>query len=134
MKRVSLGFSALPVLVLAIGACSNPLVDQSVVLGVTELNAPASVSPGAPFSVVLTVQTGGCLSFDRIVEELRDASGASLTAWGIDASKGRKEIGCTADVRYEPHTYQFSPPFSNPFKITVDRGRMSPLSATIPVQ
>lgn len=134
MKRVLLGFGALSLLVPAIGACFNPFADQSVVLGVSELSAPASVSPGNRFSVVLTVQTGGCLKFDRIVEELRDASGATLTAWGTDGSKGRNDVVCTGEVRFEPHSYELSPPFSNPFRITVSRGRVSPLQASVQVQ
>jgi hypothetical protein len=134
MRRVLLGCGAVTTLSLAIGACWNPFADQSVILSVSELNAPATVTPGARFSVVLTVQTGGCLSFDRIVETFRDASGATLTAWGTDGSKGRKNVACPADVRYEPHSYELSPPFSNPFKVTVGRGRVSPLQAVVQVQ
>jgi hypothetical protein len=114
-------------------ACNSFGPDQSVILGVSQLDAPASVAANAPIPVVLTVVTGGCLRFDRI-EARREASSATLTAWGTDGSIGRKDIMCPADIRPEPHSYQFDPPFTNPFRITVDRGRVSPLVATVQVR
>ncbi len=118
----------------AIGGCRNPFApDQSVVLGVTQLDAPATISTGSPLTVVLTVVTGGCKSFDHI-EVQRQAASASLTAWGRDGSKGRKDIMCPDNIVYEPHPYRFEPPFQSPFTVTVDRGRLSPLIATVQVQ
>jgi hypothetical protein len=134
VKRVTLEFAVFAVLVLAIGACRNPSApDQSVILDVSKLDAPASAASGDPLPVVLTVTTGGCRTFDHI-EARRDASSATLTAWGRDVSIGRKGIGCTAELRLEPHTYQFDPPFANPFTIAVSRGRLAPLTATVQVQ
>jgi hypothetical protein len=114
-------------------ACNPFGPNQSIILGVSQLDAPASVAANAPISVVLTVVTGGCRSFDRI-EARRDASSATLTAWGTDGSIGRKDIMCPADIRSEPHSYQINPSFTNPFTITVDRGRVSPLIAVVQVQ
>ena len=114
-------------------ACNPFAPDQSVELSVTKLDAPATISSGNPLTVVLTVTTGGCVSFDRITVE-RNASGASMTAWGRDAAKGDKNVMCPQNIVSEPHSYQFDPPFQNPFTVQVSRGRLSPLIATVQVQ
>ncbi len=118
----------------ALAACRNPFAaDQSTILGVSELTAPSTSAGNAPLDVTLTVELGGCLSFDRIQIQ-RYAGGATLTVWGTDASIGRKNVSCTADIRYEPHNVRFDPPFSGAFDITVNRGRVSPLTATVQIQ
>lgn len=94
---------------------------------------PSSVTTGSSFNVVLTVQLGGCLTFDRI-DVVRSDDAANLTVWGKDASKGRTDIMCPANIVYEPHTYEVKPPFSGPFTVWVNRGRLSPLTATVQVQ
>src|SRR4051812_17127895 len=86
-------------------ACSGVFApDQSIVLGVSKLDAPATISAGSSLTVVLTVTTGGCTSFDHIAIG-RSASTATLTAWGIDASKGRKGIACPTYLVETPHSY-----------------------------
>jgi hypothetical protein len=116
-------------------ACSDSVFDpdQSVILGVSKLDAPATVSAGSPLTVVLTVTTGGCTAFDHVEIE-RDASGASFTAWGIDGAKGRTDIACPQYIENTPHSYQLDPPFQSVFTITVNRGRISPLIATVQIQ
>ena len=70
MKRFLLGmavvgFAAAPL------ACDNPFdTDQSVRLGVTQLDAPNTISTGGSLTVTLTVQTGGCLRFDHFEIQL----------------------------------------------------------------
>jgi len=120
-------------LVIALAGCNPFAPDQSVVLGVSQLDAPTAISSSDNLPVALTVTVGGCLSFDRI-EVTRDLSGASFTAWGRDASKGRKDVMCPADVRAELHSYTLVPPFANPFSIQVQRGRLSPLTTTVQVK
>ena len=132
--RIVLFVAAVVALVGGSMACSSVFSpDQSVILGVSKLEAPTSIEAGSPLTVVLTVTTGGCLSFDRI-EVSRNASGASFTVWGTDAAKGRKGIACTADIVNTPHSYQLDPPFNNPFVVQVQRGRLGPLTATVQVQ
>jgi hypothetical protein len=114
-------------------SCNPFAPDQKVVLGVSKLEAPATISAGSPLNIVVTVTTGGCTSFDRL-EVQRDASSATLTAWGIDAAKGEKGVSCPTNIVDTPHNYQFDPPFSNPFTIQVQRGRLGPLTATVQVQ
>ena len=118
---------------LALTACRTPFgPDQTVVLGVSRLDAPSTVAAAGPLDVVVIVQLGGCLSFDRM-EVQRSTNGATLTAWGHDSSLGRK-IACPADIRDEPHSVRFDPPFSGTFTVTVNRGHISPLQATVQVQ
>jgi hypothetical protein len=132
MKRFLFGIA-----VAALGAASacNPFAphDQSVVLSVTKLDAPAAISSGAQLTVVLTVAVGGCTSFDHIAV-VRSASSANLVAWGIDGSKGKTGVACPAFIAYEPHSYTFDPPFQSSFTVQVDRGRLSPLVTTVQVQ
>jgi hypothetical protein len=117
---------------LLLGSACNPLEGgQPVVLGVSKLEAPATVAAGSTLTVVLTVETGGCISFDRI-EVTRDASGANVTAWGVDAS--RKGVTCPDNLVETPHSYDFTPPFQSQFTIQVQRGRLSPLTATVQVR
>ena len=114
-------------------ACNPFAPDQSVILGVERLDAPTTIAAGSPLTVTVTVVTGGCLSF-RHFDVDRQASVGSLTAWGRDAAKGRDDVTCTADVRTEPHSYTFEPPFQSPFTVQVHRGSLNPLTATVQVQ
>lgn len=135
MKRPILaGFAALAIVAGAV-ACDNPFSspDQSVTLDVSKIDAPTTVATGTAITVVLTVTTGGCMSFDHI-DVNRDASGAYMTVWGRDAAKGRKGVECPGNIVFEPHSYQFDPPFANSFTVEVDRGRLSPLQATVQLQ
>ena len=107
--------------------------DQSVILRVSEIDAPATISPSSSLSVTLQVTTGGCRRFDRI-EIDRVATGANVTVWGHDGSIGRKEIMCPADLRVEPHTIVFNPPFGSTFTISVYHGRLPGISETVEVR
>jgi len=119
-------------LFVALAGCNPFAPDQSVTLGVSQLDAPAAIASGDELPVTLTVTVGGCLSFDR-VEVTRDLSGASFTVWGRDAAKGRKDVSCPTDIRSEPHSYTLLPPYANPFSIQVQRGRLGPLTTTVQV-
>jgi len=107
--------------------------DQSVILGVSKIDAPTSVASGNPIPVALTVVSGGCRSFDHI-EVTRDLVGANMTAWGHDSSIGRKDVACTADIVIQSHSVQLEPPFSSSLTIEVNQGRLAPLTAVVQVQ
>ena len=131
MKHTLFGIAVLTVG--AVGACSAFGPDQSVVLAVTKLEAPATIAAGSPLTVVLTVTTGGCKTFDRIDVE-RDASAASLTPWGTDSAKGEKNVNCPANIVETPHSIRLDPPFQSPFMLLVPRVGMDPLTATVQIQ
>lgn len=119
---------------LIIASCNPFEPDQSVILHVANLDAPATITAGSSFAAVLTVtMENGCLSFDRI-ETQRSTSSATITVWGKDAAAGRKDVMCPQNVSSETHTLQFNPPFANTFTVTVNRGRLSPLMTTVQVQ
>jgi hypothetical protein len=132
MKTVLFAVSLAGMLVFLEG-CNPFAPDQSVRLGVSQLDAPQTIPAGTTLTVVLTVQLGGCLSFDRIVIE-RTSANATLTAMGTSAAKGKKDVSCPLDIFYEPHTVQLDPPFSSPFTITVIRDGLSPLTASVQIQ
>ena len=131
MKNLLMG--AAVVAVITVGGCNPFAPDQSVVLDVESLDAPATIAPGASLTVVLTVTTGGCIVFDHITA-LRGTSGAQLVAIGRNTAKGRPNVSCPTDIRTDPHSYTLNPPFDSPFTVTVDRGGLSPLTATVVVQ
>ena len=116
-----------------VAACGLTDPDQSVILAVEKMDAPATSAVGSPLTVVLTVTIGMCQSFDHI-EAQSGATGGSLTAWGVDASIGNDDVTCPTIIKSEPHSYQFHPATRGPFQITVDRGRVSPLTATVQVE
>jgi hypothetical protein len=132
MKYVLSGI--LVVALAAVPLACNPFApDQSVVLEVESLDAPATISPGAQLTVVLTVTTGGCTVFDHIAV-LRGPSGAQLAAMGLNTAKGKTNYSCPADIRSDPHSYTFDPPFESPFKVQVNRPTSAPLVATVLVE
>ncbi|HYU51506.1 MAG TPA: hypothetical protein VEK37_01120 [Gemmatimonadaceae bacterium] len=112
----------------------NPFApNQSVILPVTKVEAPATAGTGSAFSVTLTVQTGGCTRFDRI-DVQKVAAGARMIPWGTNASIGHKNVSCPDDIRYEPHTVQLDPPFADPFTITVEQGDSAPITTVVRIQ
>ncbi len=130
MKPVSLGLFVFAIAALPIG-CNLLSPKQSTVLTVTKLDAPAAVPATAPFSVTLTIRTGGCTSFDRI-DVQRMSGGARIVPWGSTIAD--KNVSCATYIVETPHTIQLDPPFSNPFYISVEQGRMPPVTATVQVQ
>lgn len=128
MKLASLG------LALVVVACNPFDPNRAVFLPVTNLDAPATIAAGSPLTVVLTVTTGGCLTFDRISVQ-RVESGAVMAALGRDASRANSNITCPDILLSETHSYTFDPPIQSPFTIQVERGsQVAPLFATVVVQ
>ena len=118
---------------IALTGCNVFDPDRSVILSVPKIDAPATVTAGASFTVTLTVQTGGCRSFSRL-EVQKSNSGVHVVPWGTDARIGNKGVICPAIITDEPHAIQIDPPFSGPYQVFVDQGRLMPVTATIQVQ
>jgi len=132
MKR-ALSVMLVAGLIVSVSHCNPFAPDQSVELGVSKIDVPATVQSGTSFNVVLTVQLGGCLSFDRI-DVVRSETSATFTVWGKNAAKGKTNVVCPQNIIEEPHSYEVRPPFSGPFTVWVNRGRLSPLTDTAEVQ
>ena len=133
MKR-DLSVLAVACALLVVTACNPFAPSQRVALGVSRIDAPATIAQTTPLTIALTVVTGGCRTFERI-ETQRFVTGASITVWGRDAAVGR-DVACPTDIRYESHTVTFDPPFppSSSFQISVNQGRLAPITATVQVQ
>jgi hypothetical protein len=123
--------SAVAVGTLALLACKNPSdTEQTVVLPIEKIEAPAMIAASSPLDVVLTVTTGGCVTFDKIRVQ-RGPGSVSLTAFGTDSRRD----GCLDIAVVGPQTVRLEPPF-NPgtLIITVNREGRPPLVTAVNVQ
>ena len=101
VPRIVRMLAALAPAVLILTACQNPLLPkQETVLGVSKVEAPATVVAAQPFTVKLTVNFGGCVRFDRF-ETRGSGSQLEVTAVGIDNS-GRN-MACPDVLFSVPH-------------------------------
>ncbi len=126
------GLSVLIASVFALLSCRSSVAPRSpaVVLDVQKVDAPATITSSSPLDVVLSVVTGGCVTFDK-VQSQRGVASLSLTAIGTDLRRD----GCLDIAIVEPHTIRFEPPFAKgSLTIVVTRERLSPLIATVQVQ
>lgn len=125
--------ASLIALLVVLGCRNSTDTPTPIVLGVSSVAAPSSISSGERIDVTLNVQVGGCLVFDHL-EVRRSDSGATMTAWGYDITEGIKDrgIACTRMVD-EAHAYSFDPPFATTFTLSVERGRLGPLITTVAV-
>jgi len=113
-------------------ACTNPLSShRSVTLPITDLVVPVSASASVPFTVRLTVVSGGCKRFERLVATRRPGE-VAFEARGRDSSG--PNVGCTDDIRKDPQTYEATPPFSNPFTVRAVQPDGSSVTRTVRVQ
>jgi hypothetical protein len=132
MRSVSLGF-ALVAVALSPPGCRNPFWDESVILAVTRLDAPAAVVPGTAVTVILTVGVNGCERFNAI-GQMRLNSQIVLTAVGTNSSLGKKNVACPAVYREDQHSVVIEQPPPAPFTILVREPRgAAPLQAEIAV-
>jgi hypothetical protein len=135
MKPALLVCIASVVLIGALSGCHDPTSNAGLVeLNTQTLDAPATIAPGATLTVSVSVEVGGCLTFDHI-QSHRTASQADLTVWGRDIRTGITDRAILCPRFFvEPQEYQLYPPFQNPFTVAIDRGRASPLIAVVNVQ
>jgi hypothetical protein len=129
MKLVSLGLVLLAIALSPLG-CRNPFADQSVVLGVSNLEAPPSTLPGTAVTVVLTVVLNGCDEFDHI-GQIRLNSQVVLTPVGTNAAVGRKDVSCPQWIRTEVHSVVIEDPPPPPFTVAVMQPRGAPPLRTV---
>jgi hypothetical protein len=135
MKPGLLVFAAGALLIASTPGCHDPSANNDMVLLNTQtLDAPTTVASSATLTIGLNVEVGGCLQFDHI-QSRRTASHVDLTVWGRDIRTGITDRAILCPTLFlELHEYRVEPPFQNPFTVQVDRGRLSPLTATVQVQ
>jgi hypothetical protein len=120
-------------LLVGVVAC-NPLdLNDNVLLQVSKLDVPATASSTVPFTVTLTLVTGGCKSFNRIDVQHFQA-GVRLIPLGTDASIRNNDVTCPADFKEEPHDVQLDPPFTNPYTVYVEQGDQPAVTASVQIQ
>ncbi len=109
---------------LAVAACSLAFtaacgdifgLSPDVKLPISELAVPDTITSQGPLNMTVTVVTGGCRNFDRIVSS-RSASVVIVSAWGTDGS-GKSQM-CTDDIRYEPQQHTIAGPFTDPLVVS----------------
>ena len=120
--------SLLALLIAFLATGCNLLPDREVILVVQKIEGPLTAAVGSPFTVIVTVQTGGCLRFDRF-SAVRSAADVQLTARGRSAE--RRGTVCTLDIRFEPHAYVVQPPFQSPFSVIAIQPDGSTLSKQV---
>jgi hypothetical protein len=112
-------------------AVEIPLRIKSVVLVVSNLEAPFASVPGTPVTVVLTVGANGCERFEHISQMVVN-SDVVLAAVGTNAALGRKDISCPASFTIGVHSVVIEEPPSPPFRVVVVQPRgVQPLYADV---
>lgn len=107
----------LAALLLLVPACENPFDSgDEVRLEIVRVIVPQTASATGPITINLTVISGGCRSFDRLLAD-RTATNVTLEARGIDNSGLNR--ACTADVRFDELTHVEQGPFTDPFIVRV---------------
>jgi hypothetical protein len=124
MKFVSLGLVLLAA-VLSPLACRNPFADESVVLAVSNIDAPSAVLPGTAVTVVLTVWENGCERFDHI-SKIRLDSEIVLAAVGTNGALGNRNISCPASITSGLRSVVIEEPPGPPFTVAVVQPRGAP--------
>jgi hypothetical protein len=119
MRIVSLGVVVGVLVTILVGCTDSAAPPPSGIarIGVAKLDAPTTVALGSPVDAVLTVEVGGCVSFDHITAA-RSGSRITLAAWGKTATLPPNAV-CMAYLIQEPHTYRLDPPFPTKFTIVV---------------
>ena len=117
MRLVSLAL-ALAAVALSPLACRNPFSDESIILAVSQLEAPPYFVRGITGTFVLTVGVNGCERFDR-VSQMRVNSQIVLTAVGTNSGLGDKSVSCPAALRTEQHSVVIDQPLPRRFTVFV---------------
>jgi len=116
MRQIVVSFAGL---LLAAGCSSIFGLDQrSVILPISQVDAPSTVAPSASFNVTFTVASGGCKRFVRLETTKTDRV---LTAVARGTEPTGKNIVCTTDIRYDTVVEVVAPPITDPFSIVAER-------------
>ena len=121
--------TALLALGFAVSGCDSVLAPvRAVLLQISEIDAPASITQGATLVVRLTVVFGGCRSFERL-ETTRAAARVTFKAHGRDSSGPR--VSCTADVRTQVVESRIEPPLTDPVTLVALQPDASETTRTV---
>ncbi len=104
---------------------------REVTLVIMEVEAPAEVPPGTTFMVRVTVQSGGCRSFDALVVT-QTTEQVTIVARGHDASG--PGISCTGDIRHTERDVRVDPPLADPFTVVARQPSGPPTTQVVRVR
>ena len=112
--------------------CIGPFdVSRDIRLEIESIETPEFIDPGEPLTIKAVVITGGCKRFERLVAT-REGQRISLAAWGEDSSGGFG--ACTTDIRFEPHDYVVTGPFSGPLTVVAHQRDGVPLERIVRIR
>ena len=125
----SLRTAPLALVLLLVGCSLFGGSSRSVLLPVSDVQAPASAQVGVPFTVTLRIDLyNGCVSFSEL-EAVEAPARLTLTARGREESSG----ACDQSVRTIEQEYRYTP--SSVGEVTVDVvGRGETASLTVAVE
>ena len=135
MKSAWSATFAIALLAASLSGCSSSGsgsmgIADPVVLSAAKLDAPSTIGPTATLTATVTLNRGGCTTFDRF-DVVRTGSEVRITAWGIFHGP----MPCVAP---EPlvETAQVAPPFPASFTVTFVQppGAGADLSAAVSVR
>jgi hypothetical protein len=135
MKTRSFGNALGAIAVFQLAGCQTASAPTDVVLlQVESMNAPATISAGAPLNIQLNVDVGGCLTFDHI-QSVAMGSQTVVRVWGKDI-RNDPDIGILcARIVIEQHTYQLQSGSAPTVTVVVaEPGGIPDLLATVTVQ
>ena len=101
-------------IVAGLTGCDSFGPERIVVLPISELTAPATIVEGTTLVAQVTVQFGGCRSFERI-ETTRATGKLTFRAIGRDGSG--PNVNCPDDIRTQTVELRTDGPFTDPFVV-----------------
>lgn len=130
MRHIVVGST---MLLLAVGCSSIFGLDRrSIILPITNVEAPLSAPAGTSFNVTFTaVLTNGCIRFERL-ESTQTPTALTVTARG--SVPMRNDIACTQDVRSEAVVRGVTPPTTDPFSIVATQPNGTATTVQVRIQ
>jgi hypothetical protein len=104
---------------------------REVILVITNVEAPAEIAPGSVLTVRVTVESGGCRRFDRVVATQANDR-VTIVAHGHDTSG--PGVLCTGDIRHTERVVQLEPPFTDPFTVVARQPSGPPTTLVVRVR
>jgi hypothetical protein len=87
---------------------------RSIILPITRINVPSTVTSGTSFSATFIIESGGCKRFERL-ETTKTERALTVLARGTEPTS--KNIACTDDIRYVTVMEVVTPPMTDPFSV-----------------
>ena len=107
-------FAAVFAVAVSLSGCEALGPDRAVILPIVRLEVPPSVEPSGTLVAKVTVQSGGCRRFNRLVAA-RETGQLTIRALGLDSSG--PNVLCPGDIREDVVDFRAEGPFTDPFVV-----------------